>query len=627
MLQINDMSYQLGERVLFDRATLSVQSGQKIGLVGRNGTGKTTLLRLIQGELSPDSGSVEIAPRTILGAVAQEAPSGDMSLLDTVLAGDTERHSLLTEAETATDPARIAEIHTRLADIDAHTAPARAAAILAGLGFDEEAQQRPCSDYSGGWRMRVALAATLFLRPTFLLLDEPTNHLDLEAVMWLEAHLARWQGSILLVSHERGLLNRAVREIVHLEDKKLNRYTGGYDEFERVRREKLSQLSKMQARQVAERKRIQAFVDRFRYKATKARQAQSRLKLLEKIEPIASVIEEATISFEFPNPSPLSPPLISLETAAAGYEDVTVLRDLNLRIDMDDRIALLGANGNGKSTLIKLLADKIAVQSGKLTKSRKLKIGYFAQHQAEELTPSASAYEHLNALYPLEPEARLRAHLGRFGFAQSKADTKVANLSGGGKARLLFCLMSSEKPHLMLLDEPSNHLDVDAREALVEALNAYDGAVIIVSHDPHLIKLVADRLWIVDEGSCVPFEGDLSDYERQLLEARRGRRSDPGTEQKELKDNKKEQRQLRAAARAELAPLKQRARDAEAKVGELSESIAELEKRLADPDLYDGKSETVTELQKQLGSLKKRLSEFEEIWLDAQTALEDATGG
>ena len=345
MLRIQNISFRLGGRALFERATLSIQEGQKIGLVGRNGTGKTTLLRLIQGDITPDNGSIEMSPRTIIGTVAQEAPAGQASLLDTVLAADTERESLLRESETAKDPARIADIHTRLADMDAHAAPARAAAILSGLGFDEDAQHRPCSDYSGGWRMRVALAATLFMRPTLLLLDEPTNHLDLEAVLWLESHLAKWQGSILLVSHERGLLNRAVKEIVHLENTKLMRYTGGYDDFERIRREKLSQQSKLHTRQIAERKRIQAFIDRFRYKPTKARQAQSRIKLLEKMEPIASVIEESTLSFEFPQPDPLSPPLISLENISAGYEDVTVLRDLNMRIDMDDRIALLGANG------------------------------------------------------------------------------------------------------------------------------------------------------------------------------------------------------------------------------------------------------------------------------------------
>ena len=501
MLHIQNISFHLGGRALFERATLSIQEGQKIGLVGRNGTGKTTLLRLIQGDITPDSGSIEISPRTIIGTVAQEAPTGQTSLLDTVLAADTERATLMQESETAKDPARIADIHTRLADIDAHTAPARAGAILSGLGFEEAAQHRPCSDYSGGWQMRVALAATLFMRPTLLLLDEPTNHLDLEAVLWLESHLAKWRGSILLVSHERGLLNRAVREIVHLENTKLTRYTGGYDDFEHIRRERLSQQSKLHSRQMAERKRIQSFIDRFRYKPTKARQAQSRVKLLAKMEPIATVIEESTISFEFPQPDPLSPPLIALENVSSGYEDVTVLRDLNMRIDMDDRIALLGANGKGKSTLIKLLADKLAPQSGKLIKSRKLKIGYFSQHQTEELKPDATAYDHLNALFPIAQESRLRAQLGRFGFVQSKADTKVSDLSGGEKARLLFCLMSSGHPHLMLLDEPTNHLDVDSREALVEALNMYDGAIILVSHDPHLIRLVADRLWIIDQGT------------------------------------------------------------------------------------------------------------------------------
>ena len=625
MLQIQNISFRLGGRALFERATLSIQEGQKIGLVGRNGTGKTTLLRLIQGDITPDNGSIEMSPRTIIGTVAQEAPAGQASLLDTVLAADTERESLLRESETATDPARIADIHTRLADMDAHSAPARAAAILSGLGFDEDAQHRPCGDYSGGWRMRVALAATLFMRPTLLLLDEPTNHLDLEAVLWLESHLAKWQGSILLVSHERGLLNRAVKEIVHLENTKLTRYTGGYDDFERIRREKLSQQSKLHTRQMAERKRIQAFIDRFRYKPTKARQAQSRIKLLEKMEPIASVIEESTLSFEFPQPDPLSPPLIALENISAGYEDVTVLRDLNMRIDMDDRIALLGANGNGKSTLIKLLADKLSPQSGKLIKSRKLKIGYFAQHQTEELRPDITAYDHLNTLFPMAQESRLRAQLGRFGFVQSKADTKVSDLSGGEKARLLFCLMSSGHPHLMLLDEPTNHLDVDARGALVEALNMYNGAIILVSHDPHLIRLVADRLWIIDQGTCLPYDDDLDAYERSLLDARKGRRGRQSSDRSAGKNSKKEQRQQRAAARAELAPLRKKSKEAEKRINDLSRKIADIEARLADPDLYANGGEDLASLQETLGGTKKERADLEYSWLEIQENLENLT--
>ena len=496
MLHINDLIYRIGGRVLLEGATAHVPKGHKVGLVGRNGTGKSTLFKLISGELSVDSGAVNLRPGAKLGMVAQEAPSGPESLIDTVLAADQERTQLLAESETATDPHRIAEVHTRLADINAHAAPARAARILSGLGFDEDAQQRPCSDFSGGWRMRVALAAVLFSDPDLLLLDEPTNHLDLEATLWLENYLANWQGTIIVISHDRALLNTSVEEIIHLEEQKLTRYAGNYDFFEKTRRERLSQQAKHRSKQLAEQRRIQAFVDRFRAKATKARQAQSRLKMLEKMEPIATVIEDKTTAFTFPDPSPLSPPLVALDDVAVGYEaDSPILKDLDLRIDMDDRIALLGANGNGKSTMMKLLAGRLKAQDGKVVKSTKLEVGYFAQHQAEELPEAETPYDYMQAKMEDVIEAKVRAHLGRFGFEQSKADTPIKNLSGGEKARLLFANMSRTAPHIMLLDEPTNHLDVDAREALVEALNTYDGAVVLVSHDPHLVELVCDRLW------------------------------------------------------------------------------------------------------------------------------------
>ena len=632
MLHINDITYRIGARVLLEQATLAVAAGQKIGLVGRNGSGKTTLFRLILGEQSPDDGSISVNRRARLGTVAQEAPSGPESLLDTVLAADKERSQLLAEAETATDPHRISDIHTRLADIKAESAPARAAAILSGLGFDEQAQQRPCSDFSGGWRMRVALAATLFAEPDILLLDEPTNHLDLEAVLWLESFLAKWPGTLLIISHERTLLNRAVNEIVHLDKMKLNRYGGGYDRFEKTRREQLELQSKMQTRQMAERRRIQAFVDRFRYKATKARQAQSRIKLLEKMEPIASVVEEKTISFDFPNPDPLSPPLVALNDCAVGYEPgKPILKDLDLRIDMDDRIALIGANGNGKSTMIKLLAGRLSPELGKLVKSKKLEIGYFAQHQTDELNPDHSPFDHMSELLPMEPQSRLRAHLGRFGFSQEKANTKVANLSGGEKARLLFAVMSLGKPHIMLLDEPTNHLDVDAREALVEALNAYEGAIILVSHDPHLISLVAERLWLVGDGTCLPFEGDLDDYAKKLLAERKTKRpngeaGDPTAPNRA--ENKKELRRLRAEERAKTTHLRKQVKKCETNMGTLSSEIEQLEAQLGDPDTYNDSTILIGDLQRKLGAKKQEMAQTEAAWLEAHEALEsvDASG-
>ncbi|HAD86097.1 MAG TPA: glycosyl transferase family 1, partial [Rhodospirillaceae bacterium] len=487
MLHVNDMTFRLGGRVLFDKATLHLPKGKKMGLVGRNGTGKTTLFRMILGDLHTDAGAVRVRPTARIGTVAQEAPSGPTSLIDTVLAADTERAQLLAEAETATDPGRIADIHNRLADIDAQTAPARAARILAGLGFDEEAQARPCSEFSGGWRMRVALAATLFARPDFLLLDEPTNHLDLEAALWLEGYLASWPGTLLVISHDRTLLNTVVDEIAHLSEQKLTRYAGNYDRFERTRRERQAQQAKLQAKQLSEQRRIQAFVDRFKAKASKASQAQSRLKMLARMEPIASVIDEKTTTFNFPDPAPLSPPLIALDEVSVGYGDKPVLKDLDLRIDMDDRIGLVGANGNGKSTLIKMLVDRLKPMAGKVVKSSKLKVGYFAQHQQEELNLNESPFQHMARALPMATETKVRSHLGRFGFSGDLADSKVDVLSGGEKSRLLFALMSIEAPHILFLDEPTNHLDVDAREALVQALNEYDGAIVLVTHDAHLI--------------------------------------------------------------------------------------------------------------------------------------------
>jgi ATP-binding cassette subfamily F protein 3 len=620
------MTFRIGARALYQNATIAIPDGQKIGLVGRNGTGKTTLFRLILGASTPDEGSININPKHKIGTVAQEAPAGPESLLETVLAADVERSSLLLEAEIATDPNRISDIHIRLADIKAETAPARAATILSGLGFAHTIHNRPCSEFSGGWRMRVALAATLFAEPDLLLLDEPTNHLDLEAVLWLENFLKRWRGTLLVISHERTLLNKSVDHISHLENCNLTRYTGGYDFFEKTRRERLVLQSKMAARQTAERQRIQSFVDRFRAKANKARQAQSRVKMLERMEPIASVIEEKTISFQFPHPPLLSPPLIALNKISVGYEPGNpILQDVDLRIDMDDRIALIGANGNGKSTMMKMLAGRLMPEAGKLVKSKKLKVGYFAQHQSEELNPDGSAFDHISERKPMEPPARLRGHLGRFGFVQERADTKVQNLSGGEKARLLFALMSLEKPHIMLLDEPTNHLDIDSREALVEALNFYEGAVILVSHDVHLVSLVADNLWLVDDGKCRIFDGSINEYEKLLLEKRSIKKANKKTHSEGLarpKGNKKEQRRLRAEQRAEATVLKRTAGFAEKKIEKLTMDIKVLEVEMSDATFYKSSPDKISKSQKILGGLKKDLSTAEASWLRLQATLD-----
>jgi len=627
MLSIQDITYRIAGRTLLEGATLSIERGQKLGLVGRNGTGKTTLFRLITGDLQADGGAIQMQKGVRMGEVAQEAPAGAESLLDTVLAADTERADLLREAEIATDPMRIAEIHTRLADIDAERAPARAARILAGLGFDEIAQQRPCSDFSGGWRMRVALAAVLFARPDFLLLDEPTNHLDLEAALWLEQYLKAWNGTLLVISHDRRFLNEIVGGIVHLAELKLTRYVGNYDRFERTRRERLLHESKQREKQEAERARIQGFVDRFRAKATKARQAQSRLKMLERMEPIAAAMEDKSIAFSFPETDPPPPPLMAIQDVSVGYEPgKPILRNLDLRIDPDDRIALIGANGNGKSTLVKMLSDRLKPQDGTIVKASKLEIGYFAQHQTDELHMDETPYQHLARALGDRKESQVRGHLGRFGFSSDKADTKVENLSGGEKARLLFSLMSCGKPNILLLDEPTNHLDVDAREALVQALNAFEGAVILVSHDAHLIELVADRFWLVADGACKPFDGNLDDYAAELQAARRAKRQTdkPATDGEHSRDNRKQARKERAEQRQATAELRKTIKNAETRIAKLEAQKTTLEARLADPEVYNGSTRDLMDLQLKHAALKEELDAAEAAWLEAQEALEGA---
>jgi ATP-binding cassette, subfamily F, member 3 len=630
MLTIENLTYRIGGRVLLERANLALPAGHHAGLVGRNGTGKSTLLKLIAGELHADSGDIALPNGTRMGMVAQEAPAGPESLIDTVLMADRERTALLAEAEHATDPHRIADIHTRLADIEAHRAPARAATILHGLGFDAEQQQRACRDFSGGWRMRVALAAVLFSEPDLLLLDEPTNHLDLEATLWLEDYLKRYPHTVLLVSHDRDLLNKVVDKIIHLEALKLTVYSGGYDTFEKTRALKIANIAAAQKKQEAQRAHMQAFIDRFRYKASKARQAQSRIKMLARMEPIVSVAEEQTVEFDFPNPDQLAPPILALDHVEAGYEPGRpVLRNLNLRLDMDDRVALLGANGNGKSTLAKLLAGRLQPLSGTLRKSGKLRVGYFAQHQTDELDVNATPLQIMERLARTTIEQKRRAHLGRFGFQQDKALTKVSALSGGEKARLLLALMSRETPHVLLLDEPTNHLDIDSRQALVQAINSFEGAVVLISHDPHLIELTADRLWLVAGGMVKSFDGDMDDYRKLLTEERRNGDDESGVGQRRSEDmaadhtaaGRKEQRRAAAEQRAASAHLKKAAVEAEKRLEKLQQKRAALEARLADPEIYNGPTAKLMELQLRYGDLKREIETAEDAWLEAQDAL------
>ena len=619
MLRIAGLTYRIGPRVLFNQADATINAGHRVGLVGRNGAGKTTLLRLIIGELEPDAGDIDTAARWRIGVTAQEAPGGPEKLINLVLGADKELALLNAEAATATDPGRIAEIHERLFDVGAHTAPARAARILSGLGFDEAAQQRPCDEYSGGWRMRVALATLLFSQPDLLLLDEPTNHLDLEATLWLEDFLRHYSGTVLLVSHDRVLLNRAVDQILHLENGELSLYQGGYDRFERTRRMRLELDEKQRIKQNAQRDRMEKFVERFRYKATKARQAQSRLKMLARMEPVAEYRDEASIAFDFPDPKPpLAPPLYSLDDVAVGYGGNSVLDGLTLRLDVEDRIALLGANGNGKSTLIKLLAGRLGPMSGDITKSGQLRVGYFAQHQTDELDASASAVVELGRRRPNDADLALRKHLGRFGFSKERADTRIVDLSGGEKARLLFALMSADSPHILLLDEPTNHLDMVSRHELIQAVNNFKGAAVIVSHDFHLIGLTADRFWLVAGGRVDPFDGDMDDY-RTLLSARDGDGGNsPNSGQARNGQNKKEQRRKASERRKALGPLKRQLAEAEAIINRLESEKTGLVDALADPALYQGDGGELEALRKQLGEVQKKLKGADESWGKAQ---------
>jgi ATP-binding cassette subfamily F protein 3 len=618
LLVISGAVIRMGGRTLLNGADLTIDPGRRIGLVGRNGAGKSTLLRAIAGEITIDGGDIRLSSRSRMATVRQEAPEGPMSLLDTVLQGDPERLALLAEAETA-DPHRLAEVHDRLVTIAADSAPARAATILAGLGFDEPAQARPVAEFSGGWRMRVALATALFANPDLLLLDEPTNHLDLEATMWLETWLARFPGAALVVSHDRGLLDRAVEAIAHLDKGKISLTPGGFDEFVRIRTERAMQQTRAAERVAAERAHIQSFIDRFRYKASKARQAQARIKALERLPQIESVIEDAPTRFNFPEPSRIAPPILALDRVDIGYGTTKILRNVSLTVDMDDRIALLGANGNGKSTLAKLLAERLEPLSGEVRRGPKLKVGYFAQHQTEELVASENPIDHIARALPNAVPPKLRAQLARFGLDADRAETPIANLSGGEKARLLLALATRDAPQLLILDEPTNHLDIDARDALVKALSDFQGAVLLITHDPHLVELVADRLWLVGDGTVKPFDGDLDDYRSLLVErARPAARTNAVT--------RKDDRRERAEARAALAPIRKQAQDAEKRLAVLAAERARIEVKLADPALYaPGRAGQITAANARLAAIAKEAAAAEEAWLMAEEALEAAS--
>jgi ATP-binding cassette subfamily F protein 3 len=623
MLHVNHLTYRIGERVIFDRASFAVPAGARVGVVGRNGAGKTTLFRIVQGEVAAESGGITLPRAARVGAVAQEAPGGPERLIDVVLAADNERTALLAEAEAA-EGLRRAEIETRLADIGAHAAPARAAAILHGLGFDAAAQQQPCASFSGGWRMRVALAAVLFAEPDILLLDEPTNYLDLEGTLWLYDYLVRYPHTVLVISHDRDLLDTAVDHVLHLERGRLTLYRGGYTSFARQLAEKQALEARLRVKQEAERKHLQAFVDRFRAKASKARQAQSRLKRLARLEPIAAIVEDASLAFDLPSPArPLAPPLIAIDNVAAGYDGKVVLDRLNLTILPDDRIALLGANGNGKSTFCKLIGGRLAPLKGEIRKSVKLDAAYFAQHQLDELKPGASAFAHVAARMPDAPEAKIRARCGRLGFPGAKADTPVSALSGGEKARLLMGLAAFNGPHLLILDEPTNHLDIDSRAALMEAINDYEGAVILVSHDRFLIEACAERLWLVAGGGVKPFEGDMDDY-RQLVLSGAFEADRPVSRTRTEKSSRTDDRRAAAERRAALAPLRKRLEAIEARMDKLSGVIAKVDAALADGTAFQRDPAKASELARMRAEAAEALVAVEEEWLSLSADVEAA---
>lgn len=626
MLHINDLTYRIEGRILFDNATAAISEGWKVGFVGRNGTGKSTLLRLIRGEANPDAGEISIRKGRRIGGVAQEAPATSDSLLDTVLEKDEERATLLAEAETAGEPQRIAEIHTRLADIDSHSAEARAASVLAGLGFSSADQARPCSAFSGGWRMRVALAGVLFAAPDLLLLDEPTNYLDIEGAVWLESFIRRYPHTALIVSHDRDFLNSAATTIMALEDAKLSVHPGDYDAYERRRVEARAHALAFKAKQEQKRRHLQSFVDRFRAKATKAKQAQSRIKALERMADVAVPAEARAVSFNFKNPRPMAPPIVRVVEADLGYDGEPVLRNVALRIDQDDRIVILGPNGEGKSTLVKAISGRLRPLSGAVYKHKKLNVAYFSQHQIDELNPKQSAYDHVRTLMPDGTEAEVRSATAGLGFGAEKADTKVEKMSGGERARLLLGLITFHGPHLIILDEPTNHLDIEAREALAAALNDYAGAVILITHDAHLAASVADRLWLVKGGVAAPYDGDLDDYRTLVLDAAKSSGAAPPRAEgrKAAVDPKAESRKSAAADRERLSPLRKTATGCERRLDQLNATLDKLDAALAEPTLYVDDAARAVKLQKERAALVAAILETEEEWMRAMEAYDAA---
>jgi ATP-binding cassette subfamily F protein 3 len=620
MLQIHELTFDAWGRRFFDRATVTLPKDAKVGLVGRNGVGKSTLFKLIKGEFVPGSGEIGLPRGARMGSVDQEHPATPVTLLDTVLAADIERASLLAELETA-PPERMGDIYARLAEIGADRAPSRAAEILSGLGFSNADLSRRMAEFSGGWRMRVALAAALFAEPDLLLLDEPTNYLDLEGALWLEARLKKYPHTAIVISHDRELLNNSVDHILHLHDGKLDLYTGGFDSFEEQRTEKLRLQEATRLKIEAQRAHLQSFVDRFRYKESKARQAQSRLKMIARLPVVAAAVEEHVAPFRLPSPErPLPPPLIRLEGASVGYGGPPVLKKLDLRLDIDDRIGLLGVNGAGKSTFAKLIAGALPLQAGEMKRDKRLQVGWFHQHQIEALDPKDTPLEIIQRARPQLTEAQRRSHLASFGIGQGKMQTKVADLSGGERARLLLNLVAMDRPHLLILDEPTNHLDIDSRRALLDALNDYEGAVLLITHDRSLMELVADRLWLAADGTITPFDGDMEDYAQFVIE--RARAAARGPSQVRAPETPPPPKPVERKAKVPTGPARRRAEAAEAALARAAEVLEKIDAALMDPVIFAKDPVKAAELGRRRETAQAALEAAEAEWLEAVEAYE-----
>ncbi len=619
MLEIADLTHRIAGRPLFDGASAFIADGWKVGLVGKNGSGKSTLISLIRDAAKKPDASIRIRRGARTGFVAQEIAPTDTPLIEVVLAADEERAQLLEEAETAHDPHRIAEIYTRLSDIDAYGAEARASAILVGLGFSQDDLTRPAREFSGGWRMRAALAGVLFSTPDLLVLDEPTNYLDLEGAAWLEGFLRKYPNTVLVVSHDREMLNRSVTHILALVDMKLEVHTGGYDNYLRKRAERVANLTAQKAKQDVERAHLQAFVDRFRAKASKARQAQSRIKMLEKMQDISVPLADRAHAFAFQDPGELASPLIQLEEADLGYMDgAPVLNRVSFRLDHDDRIVIIGPNGQGKTTLVKSIGARLDLLTGKRRASNAVKVGYFSQDQLDELRAGETPLDHVREIAPHMTPAQQRSIAAQMGFGAQKIDTPVQNLSGGEKVRLLLGLMAFKKPHVLILDEPTSHLDIDSREALIMALNDYPGAILLITHDVYLAEAVADRLWLVHNGRAAPYDGDLSDYRKLVLDADRPNERGGGAKSRDPAPAREAQK------RPSSSGVKQRVAAAEAAMEAAQQTIARLDREIAAPGLFERNPAKGRELGQQRKEAAAALASAEEEWLAASSALEAA---